>query len=445
MNYKGLAAAVVAFAACGGGQAGGPSTSFPDSGAGGGADASVSQDSGSTGYINNADGALVSPPPDPCPETGPCTVWENVTPPSVNLTYTSISNYGMQSMDGAKADALQTLYVGTCNQGVWKSTDGAGTWAKIDTGTFYNNDGSVYAAPPYKSTANPLEAGRNWTMAVDPTNSKVVYTTAGYGVSQSLWGSTNGGVDWTEMLGKEGMMTSNVVYTVTINPLDHLHLLLSMFSWTGYSSDAGIQESHDGGKTWTPHPPNGQAGGSPTGWGHGQYIFFLGQKDDGTPDTAGQYWIVTTQTDGVWRTTDGSNSWTQVSKFSMTHGQESLYRTKSTNALFLGGVGDVYRSTDNGSTWSATGAQTGADGYGGLVGDGAHVWAMLSNTGVSTAGPYKWQILPENDLTSAPGASNWSFYSDQSFPDGPMSMVYDTTNHVLYASMWCTGVWRLRL
>jgi photosystem II stability/assembly factor-like uncharacterized protein len=352
----------------------------------------------------------------------------------------------MQTVDGAEPDKSQTLYVGTCDQGVYKTNDSGKTWTKIDSGTFYNNDGSVYAAPPYKSgNANPLDVGRNWTMAVDPTDSNVVYTTSGYGVSQSLWKSTNGGVDWTEMLGNEGMMTSAVVYTATIDPLNHLHILLTMVSWIGYSSDAGVQESRDGGKTWTPRPPDGKPGDTPVGWGHGQYVFFLGQKDDGTPDTMGENYIVTTQVDGVWRTTDGSQTWKQVGMFNMTHGMEQMYRAPSTNALYLGAVGDVYRSLDNGQTWQPTGAQSGADGYGGLIGDGAHIWAMLANTGVSTGGPYRWQILPESDTTSAPGASHWSFYNDQMFQDGPMHMVYDSTNHILYASMWCTGVWRLRL
>jgi hypothetical protein len=124
---------------------------------------------------------------------------------------------------------------------------------------------------------------------------------------------------------------------------------------------------------------------------------------------------------------------------------EQMYRSKTSNALFLGGVGDVFRSTDNGKTWSPTGAQADADGYGGIVGDGAHVWAMLANTGVSSGGPYRWQILPEDDVTSSPGASKWSFYNDQTFEDGPMTMVYDSADQVLYASMWSTGLWRLRL
>jgi hypothetical protein len=367
--------------------------------------------------------------------------------PPVDYAYQALVNYGLQTIDGAKPDAFQTLYVGTCLKGIWKTTNEAASWTKIDTGTFYNKDGSVYAAPPYKTVGNPLDLGRNWTLAVDPTNSAVVYTTAGYGsLSQSLWKSTDGGVDWTEMLGSEGVATSVVVYTVAINPLDHNHLLLTMVSWVGYATDAGLQESLDAGKTWTPHPPTGKPGDAPAGWGHGQYAFFLGEKDDGTPDTAGQVWLVTTQLDGIWRTTDGSKTWTKVAQFEMTHGQESMYRSKTTHDLYVGAIGDIYRSTDNGVTWAPTGAkQTSADGYGGIVGDGVRIWAMPGNTGVSTGGPYRWETLPENDTTSTPSASNWSLYSDQMFQDGPMSMVYDPMDHILYASMWSTGLWRLKL
>jgi hypothetical protein len=363
----------------------------------------------------------------------------NISPP-VDYSYVSLENYGMQTIDGAKPDAVQTLYVGTCNKGVWKTTDGGDTWVKANTGTFYNKDGSVFTG-----VDNVLDAGRNWTMAVDPTDSNVVYTTAGYGYSQSLWKSTDGGTNWTEQLGDEGAQTSAVVYTAAIDPYNHLHLVLTMVSWQGYGGDAGLQETQDGGDTWTPHPPTGNPGDSPSGWGHGQYVFFVGQNDDGSPDTDGKVWLVTTQGDGLWRTTDGSQTWTQVSQFEMTHGQASMYRSPVTNAIYVGGIGDVYRSLDNGQTWSHTGAQDGSDGYGGIVGDGAHLWGMLSNTGVSSGGPYQWQILPENDTTSSTGSSAWKFYNDQSFQDGPMSMVYDSTNHVLYASQWSTGLWRLKL
>jgi hypothetical protein len=394
------------------------------------------------GYKNMADGGLVEPPPPACPNSGPCIAWKDISPP-VDFKYQDLKNYGLQTIDGAKPDAQKTLYVGTCLQGLWKSTDSGDTWTKTNTGKFYNNDGSVFSEPPYTGNPNNLDSGRNWTLAVDPTDSNVVYTTAGYGFSQSLWKSTNGGVDWREMLGETGKKTSGVLYTIAIDPLNHLHLITTMMSWVGYDSDAGMQESFDGGETWTSHAPDGKANGTPSGWGRGQYAFFLGQTDDGTPDKDGKYWIVTTQSSGVWRTTDGSKSWKKVAEFDMTHGQESMFRTPSTNAIYLGAMGEVYRSVDNGATWQPTGAQGGADGYGGIVGDGAHIWAMLSNTGISTGGPYQWQILPENDTTSSPGDSHWAFYSDQKFANGPMSMLSDSKNHILFASMWSTGLWRL--
>ena len=400
-------------------------------------------DAGSTVYIAPAyDGG---PPPDPCPDGGPCAQWENVTPPGVDIAYVAIQNYGLQSLAGAVPDAPQTLYLGTCDQGVYRTTDGANTWTKIDTGSFVNNDGTPYTAQG--PGGNPVDSGRNWTMAVDPTDSNVVYTCPGYGFSQSLWKSTNGGVDWREMIGSAAATSSNSVYSIAIDPLDHLHLVLTLFSWmnSDANGDAGLLESHDGGESWTVHPPTGSPGGTPSAWGHGQYVFFVGQNDDGSPDIQGNTWIVTTQLDGVWRTDDGSQTWTQVATFDMTHGQESMYRSRSTGALFLGGIGDVYRSTDNGRHWSATGAQSDADGYGGIVGDGARIWAMLSNTGVSTQGPYRWQVLPEDDVTSSTASPHWSFYDDQTFQDGPMSMVFDPVHAVVYASMWSTGMWRLTL
>ena len=44
-----------------------------------------------------------------------------------------------------------------------------------------------------------LDKGRQWTMAIDPVNSSVLYANSGYGPA-GLYKSTNGGVDWTQIL-----------------------------------------------------------------------------------------------------------------------------------------------------------------------------------------------------------------------------------------------------
>ncbi|HXX94307.1 MAG TPA: hypothetical protein VEN81_11795, partial [Planctomycetota bacterium] len=83
---------------------------------------------------------------------------------SLNASDFGNSNYGMQSL-ALCVSQPNILYVGTCYQGIYKSIDWGDTWVRVNTGANGPN----------------LETGRNWTLAVDPTNPDVVYTVCGYG------------------------------------------------------------------------------------------------------------------------------------------------------------------------------------------------------------------------------------------------------------------------
>jgi hypothetical protein len=132
-----------------------------------------------------------------------------------------------------------------------------------------------------------------------------------------------------------------------------------------------------------------------------------------------------------------------VATFNMTHGMEQLYRASS-GALYLGAVGAVHRSLDNGRTWADTGAQSTSDGYGGLVGDGARIWTMIANTGLASA-PVRWQVLPEANTTSSPANPAWQFSGSTTYPSGPNHLIFDPINRVLYSSNWGAGLWRMKL
>jgi hypothetical protein len=361
-------------------------------------------------------------------EGGSPGTWENITPPAPEpWANGSAFYYGFQWIDGAKPDAPGTLYVGLDHgadafSGVWKTTDGGTTWA-LTKSQGPNNE--------LRHCAQPV--------VVDPTNSNVLYAgsiKSGLGVFKS----SDGGATWTsKSIIPAGDETDP--YWLSIDPQNHQHLLLTFHSAGGNwasTGNAGVLESLDGGVTF----PNAVPAG---GWkGAGQFAFFLGQKNDGTPDTAGSFWIVATQSNGIWRTENAGGSWSQAATFDMTHGMEQLYRAPN-GTVFLGSVGKIYRSTDNGRTWADTGAQSTGDGYGGLVGDGTNVWSMLANTGGAAFGPYRWQKLPIDDVTSTPQTSHWQFLGTTTYKDGPNHMVFDAKNRVVYASMWGAGIWRMKL
>ena len=83
-----------------------------------------------------------------------------------------------------------TIYVGTSarfqfSQGIFKSTDGGGSWIILGSGFPANNIGNAFA----------LFQGKNVNrIIVEPSNSSVLYLVANSG----LFRSTDGGLNWTQ-------------------------------------------------------------------------------------------------------------------------------------------------------------------------------------------------------------------------------------------------------
>ncbi|HZT46783.1 MAG TPA: hypothetical protein VFA64_02330, partial [Hyphomicrobiaceae bacterium] len=171
---------------------------------------------------------------------------QDITPPGVHLHGTGVCDYGVQV---AVLDPRNpsTVYVGTCNYGIWKSTDCGSTWTNINTGT--NGD--------------HIQNSSHWTLVIDPVDPQVLYTNAGYNrvnaARSGLFKTTNGGVDWTEIWPPKdkahaNLLGHNLVTQVNINPGNNLHLLLGFHEVCAPPhSQACFAETRDGGNTWTIH------------------------------------------------------------------------------------------------------------------------------------------------------------------------------------------------
>jgi photosystem II stability/assembly factor-like uncharacterized protein len=340
-------------------------------------------------------------------------IWEDITPPSLDLDPKSFNNgnYGMLSITVAPDDPT-TVYLTTSYQGIWRSRDSGDTWKKINTGV--NGD--------------KIDAGRGGAFVIDPVDPDVMYVTSGYGTI-GIWKSTNGGVDWEQLfkddpkqnptrpINPSGDYVPDIT-TFDLDPTDHLHLLAAFHDvpWKGYG-DAGFVETKDGGATWKLVPPV-------EGLGNGQCIYFLN-------NSATWLSVSNNPSTGIWRTTNSGKTFTRVADSSNHYGACEIYRGEK--AFYIGTGSGVFRSADNGASWTEV-SHFGA--VQGVVGDGEYIWA---------SGPYAVQ-MPTNPTQRAreiPGDTGWRFYGTQKFSFCANYLAADRTNHIIYAAAWNTGALRL--
>jgi hypothetical protein len=362
----------------------------------------------------------------PAQTSGTPGVWENVTPSGINLTASAFSmgNFGVSFV---RADPVRPceLYAFTNYQGVWRSSDYGTTWTKLTaTGT--------------------MDGGRAWGAALDPNPKRdpgtwpALYACQGYG-PLGLYKSTNGGVSWKQLFGNTNVTTpinqfSSLpdLYSVEIDPNDSQHLLATFHgSWK--SSDAGLVESLDGGATWRLHSP-------PANFGSSQYVFFISSTT----------WVTIAQwnnnTQGVWRTTTAgltsgspnASAWTQVAKFEHAHGSSQFFNA-GRGVIYGPGNGGVYRSADEGATWT----NVVSDGFQNAVyGTTKYIYA---DYGFATQGTQSQAgALWRSPIT--PGTS-WTNY----YPTPPSGMTNgadhaavttDGTHNIIVAGDWLAGIWR---
>ncbi len=391
--------------AAGGGTAG--STTGPAGGSAGGSGGGAGVGAGTTGG-SSADGGngLGGAPPvvvNDCGELPPAGTFEQLLPASVT------ENFAF-AVDPINAGVV---YVGTAQQGIWKTTDCGSTWVHINTG----KNGAV------------LDSGMNWTFVIDPYDSEVLYTNAGYGQTNNAYKSVNGGVDWDVVWPPpDGSFADVVEYDFTnvfaMDPNDPSHLLLTFHATCSAPfAESCIAETFDGGETWNLIDGNGAMVGT-----EGQVIYFLDNAET---------WLWASQSSGFWRTSNGGDSWTKIAPtLNEAHPQGSqLYR--AVDGTFYVATADGLARSSDGASWSLVPGTNPL--AGGIVGDGTTMY--LSNS-------FYWDWGTNlHPFFSAPEASGepWTELAGSPGMTSGGSLGLDSSHRILYSSTLSSGFWRIML
>jgi hypothetical protein len=365
-------------------------------------------------FPTGAADADASPPLEP--DAGPSVVHDCSSLPAPG-TWTQINppNTGPSSFvvatDPHSSGTVWVMMTGgigkyTVSDGLYRSDDCGVTWSFVSTG------------------ANATSAAHGpWTsMYIDPVDQGTMYITPIYG-DGGVWKSTNGGVDWTQLIPPDtdnGMIVQYNFYdSIGADPNDHLHLVVGTHAnCTGAYAPICAAETKDGGQTWHYVTVPG------TGWIEGGGVFVVDEAS----------WLVVGG-DGIYLTTDngatfGANlapqgtylySGGEVETHPMLRGADGSY--------FLASGQGVVQSKDTGRSWSLLAGQ-GPIVVGMTIANGR----LYAQDGTSSAGLRSarldaldmWDMAPSPPLSS--GSCEW--------------LDFDPTHNVLYASCFDGGVWR---
>jgi photosystem II stability/assembly factor-like uncharacterized protein len=209
--------------------------------------------------------------------------WTSIGP--YTSDYTRTNGIGLPCEDlVVDPDTPTTLYAGT-DQGLFKSTDGGGTW--------------------YETIANFLSRPDNIVLVIDPSTPTTLYAGAcseGSGIC-GVYKSTDGGSTWNETT--TGLPSNRHVTDLVIDPSTPTTLYAGIDIISSFVG--GIYKSIDGGESWS----DASTGLPP--YYRSNYVSSLAIDPD-TPATlyAGINNMGGGVVAGVFKSTDGGSTWSEM-------------------------------------------------------------------------------------------------------------------------------------
>jgi len=131
---------------------------------------------------------------------------------------------------GINGTASKTIFAGTPNNGIFKSTNGGASWSPVNTGIGVNFIDAIAISPNFISDS-----------------------TVFVGSSSGVYKSTNGGVNWTQKINGMGFLGINI-NSIAISPnYDNIFGITGTASKTIFvGTGIGVYKSTDGGDNWSP-------------------------------------------------------------------------------------------------------------------------------------------------------------------------------------------------
>ncbi|MEO8153229.1 MAG: hypothetical protein ABI605_09195 [Rhizobacter sp.] len=359
--------------------------------------------------------------------------WDNITPPMVSLPGPPSGAFGTNAfvLDPVNAG---TIYLGTSQQGIYKSTNCGKTWEHINTGSQGICGGPGFQEP----CPQALDSGRQWSFAIDPSDPKILYTANGFGgYSAGLLKSVDGGVNWAEIWPPKGgaaAVTGNIaglpsfVGKFEYDPWNHLHLLVGFHEpcSSGHSSLCWV-ETYDGGDSWTVRDGSaGMSGYSP----HDTSFYIL---------DAPTHWLATMQ-DQIWRTANSGKTWQKLQYPDASYPAMLGGLWRDNGILYLGGTGGMNYSKDGGVTWERVPGDSGfALGPVLRIDEKTLVSSSFAvcHDGSNLPQDYRVYRTSEDGIT-------WNTFGPW-FSQGGSYMGFDAAHGLLYSSNCQQGFFRVKL
>jgi len=217
------------------------------------------------------------------------------------------------------------------NRGLYKSTDGGGTWSRV----LHISDSTGIS----DFLIDETDPDRVWAAGWDRLRNN--FYTIVYGPGAVIRRTTDGGTSWSTLGG--GLPTGfQCRIGMDQEPGNPNHILAQVIG-TDLETQ-GVYESFNGGTSWLPYNVSGLNSSSAMG-GFGWYF----AKVRFNPFIPNQVWVCGVN---LWRTANSGSSWTNMTPLGDVHADKhDLVFLSATEAL-LATDGGLYRTTTSGTSWT---------------------------------------------------------------------------------------------